>query len=128
VSIARSAEAKLLLLVLLVFPVSALVLAQEQQAQQTQQPTPAQPAPAGQEQQQQAQESEPPPDVIYTPEEYAVYDKAVKEPDPATREDAIIAFIKANPKSSLVNYGISSYLELMQQYMSEGNMQKLVVA
>lgn len=124
-SIARTAEAKLLLLVLLVFPVSALALAQEQQAQQTQpQSTPAQPA-AGQEQAEQEQAQ---PDIIYTPEEYAAYDKAVKEPDLATREDAIIAFIKANPKSSLVNYAVSSYLELMQQYMNEGNSQKLVEA
>ncbi len=129
-SIARSAKAKLLLLVLLAFPVSVLVLAQEQQAQQTQQPTPAQPAPAqpapsGQEQGQQEQPQE---EVVYTPEEYAAYDKAVKETDLAAREEGIIAYIKTYPKSSLVTYAISSYLELMQQYLNEGNMQKLVAA
>jgi tetratricopeptide (TPR) repeat protein len=67
-------------------------------------------------------------DVVYTADEYAAYQKAVEEPDPAKREDAIVAFIKANPKSSLIQYAVGGYLQLLQEYSSAGEMAKLAGA
>ena len=63
----------------------------------------------------------------YTFEEYAAYESAVNA-DPSKREEAIIEFIKANPKSALVQYTISSYLQLLQEYQNTGQTQKVLSA
>ena len=91
---------------------SALILAQTQ----------TQPSQGSESAQQQEQ------DVVYTADEYAAYQKATEEPDPAKREDAIIAFVKANPKSSLVQYAIGGYLQLLQDYANKGEWAKVASA
>ena len=58
----------------------------------------------------------------YTTEEYAAYETAINA-DLATREDKIMEFITTNPRSTLVEYAISSYLQLMQEYQSQGQSQ-----
>lgn len=64
----------------------------------------------------------------YTPEEYDAFQRAVNEPDAAKKEDAIINFIKANPQSALNEWTVGSYLQLMQQYQTEGKHQKVTTA
>ena len=63
----------------------------------------------------------------YTMEEYAAYETAVNA-DPAERHDAIIGFLTANPKSTLVEYAVGSYLQLMQEYQNQGQSQQVVSA
>lgn len=60
----------------------------------------------------------------YTTEEYAAYETAVNA-DPAQREDAIIEFIETNPRSTLVEYAVGSYLQLMQEYQNQGESRKV---
>jgi tetratricopeptide (TPR) repeat protein len=123
-----------LLLALLIAP----AFSQEQQpapqqpTQQTPEQTPQQaPQQTSQQTSQQAGEQQSASgeqEVRYTAEEYAAYQKAVEQPDPAARADAIIAFVKANPQSSLVSYAISAYEQLMQDYQAKGETQKLAAA
>jgi len=61
----------------------------------------------------------------YTTEEYAAYQAAV-EAEPAQRPDDIVRFIEENPESMLVEYAISSYLQLMQEYQNAGSAQQVV--
>ena len=63
----------------------------------------------------------------YTTQEYAAYESAINA-DPAKREDAIIEFIETNPRSTLVEYATSSYLQLMQEYQNQGEIQKVLSA
>ena len=63
----------------------------------------------------------------YTMEEYAAYETAVNK-DPAERHDSIIGFLTANPKSTLVEYAVASYLQLMQEYQNQGESQQVVSA
>jgi len=63
----------------------------------------------------------------YTMEEYAAYETAVNA-DPAERHDSIIGFLTANPKSTLVEYAVGSYLQLMQEYQNQGQSQQVVSA
>ncbi|MCH8320295.1 MAG: hypothetical protein IH790_04985 [Acidobacteria bacterium] len=60
----------------------------------------------------------------YTTQEYAAYETAINA-DPAKREDAIIEFIETNPRSTLVEYAIGSYLQLMQEYQNQGQSRKV---
>ena len=76
----------------------------------------------------QEQQGQPAQDIKYTAEEYAAYDRAVKEPDLAKREDAIVGFVKANPQSSLVQYAEGAFLELLQEYQKAGDIQRLAGA
>ncbi|GAB4251114.1 MAG: hypothetical protein Kow00109_26900 [Acidobacteriota bacterium] len=59
----------------------------------------------------------------YTIEEYNEYQKAVEE-----GEDAIIAFIKAHPESSLKEYAVGAYLQRLQGYIEQGQHEKVVSA
>ena len=63
----------------------------------------------------------------YTTEEYAAYEMAVQA-DPAERHDAIISFLTANPKSALIEYAVGSYLQLMQEFQTQGQSQQVVSA
>jgi tetratricopeptide (TPR) repeat protein len=65
------------------------------------------------------------PEINYTAEEYEAYDRAVRVENPAEREDAIVAFIKSNPESDLVQYAYGSYLELMHGYQTQGNFERV---
>ncbi len=95
---------------------------QQQPAQtQQQQPAPAQQQPQGE----QAQSQD---DVRYTAEEYAAYQKATEEPDPVKREDAILDFVKKNPKSSLVEYALTAYRQLLVEYQKSNNWQRMAIA
>ncbi len=67
-------------------------------------------------------------DVRYTAEEYAAYQKATEEPDPVKREDAILDFVKANPKSSLVQYALGAYKQLLIEYQKTNNWQRMAAA
>ena len=60
----------------------------------------------------------------YTTQEYAAYETAINA-DPASREGAIIEFIETNPRSTLVEYAIGSYLQLMQEYQNQGQSRKV---
>ena len=51
----------------------------------------------------------------YTIEEYNEYQKSMED-----GEDAIIAFIKAHPKSSLKQYAIDGYAKLLSGYVEQG--------
>lgn len=119
------------LMFLLAALVALPVLAQEQQpaspqpAQQSA-PQPSAQQPAQQPSGQQAESGDQ--DVRYTPEEYAAYQKATEEPDPAKKEDAILDFVKNNPKSSLVEYALSSYLQVLQDYQKQGDNARLAGA
>lgn len=64
---------------------------------------------------QQAQQAE----QQYTAEEYDAYQKATQEPDLVKREDAIVAFMKANPNSALNQYAISALLQLTAEYQKQ---------
>ncbi|MFB3904405.1 MAG: tetratricopeptide repeat protein [Acidobacteriota bacterium] len=90
--------------------------------QSQQQAAPAQQQPEGE--QAQSQEG----DVRYTAEEYAAYQKATEEPDPVKREDAILDFVKNNPKSSLVEYALTTYKQLLVEYQKSNNWQRMAVA
>ncbi len=63
----------------------------------------------------------------YTTEEYAAYETAINA-DLAQREDTIMEFITTNPRSTLVEYAISSYLQLMQEYQNQGQSQNVFSA
>ncbi|MDA2935548.1 hypothetical protein MYX82_14615, partial [Acidobacteria bacterium AH-259-D05] len=63
----------------------------------------------------------------YTNQEYAAYERAVNA-DPAEREDTIVEFLTANPKSTLVQYAVGSYLQLMQEYQNKGLSQQVFSA
>ena len=63
----------------------------------------------------------------YSAEEYEAYQKAVNSAV-AKREVAIIQFIKSNPSSALIKYAVGSYVQLMQGYQSQGQMDKLLSA
>lgn len=63
----------------------------------------------------------------YNSEEYAAYESAINA-DPAKREDAIVEFMTTNPRSTLVEYAIRSYLQLMQEYENQGQSQKVFSA
>lgn len=63
--------------------------------------------------------------VPYTQEEYNAYQNAVNT-EPAKREDAILQFIKAKPESALVQYAVTSYLQLLQEYQNQGQPQKVL--
>ncbi|MCZ6484782.1 MAG: hypothetical protein O6826_03700 [Acidobacteria bacterium] len=63
----------------------------------------------------------------YTTEEYAAYESAINA-DPAEREDTIVEFITTNPRSTLVEYAIGSYLQLMQEYQNQGQSQNVFSA
>jgi len=126
VTIVRSLTKNCFLLLLLVaLPAVAQGQGQNpaQQPAQDQQQQPAQ----GQQQPAQGEQAQDG-DVRYTAEEYAAYQKATEEPDLAKREDAIIAFVKANPKSSLVQYAKTSYSQLLLEYRKTSDWQKLATA
>jgi hypothetical protein len=114
VTIERSLIKNCFLLFLLV-ALPAAVRGQSPTSDQSQQ----QAAPA-QQQQSQSQEG----DVRYTAEEYAAYQKATQEPDPVKREDAILDFVKNNPKSSLVEYALTAYKQLLVDYRNSNNWQR----
>lgn len=57
----------------------------------------------------------------YTIEEYNEYQKAIEE-----GADAIIAFIKAHPESSLKEYAVGAYLQRLQGYIEQGQHEKVV--
>jgi len=60
----------------------------------------------------------------YTTQEYAAYETAINA-DLTKREGAIIEFIETNPRSTLVEYAIASYLQLMQEYQNQGQSRKV---
>ncbi|MDA2928644.1 tetratricopeptide repeat protein [Acidobacteria bacterium AH-259-O06] len=64
--------------------------------------------------------------VDYTREEYDRFQSAVNA-DLATREDAIVEFIKSN-QSSLVPHAVKSYVQLLLDYRNKGQWQKVVSA
>jgi tetratricopeptide (TPR) repeat protein len=64
----------------------------------------------------------------YTAEEYAVYQKAINEPDPVKKEEAIVAMIRADPESALVIYAVGSYIELMLEFQKKGQAREVVQA
>ncbi|HXK59014.1 MAG TPA: hypothetical protein PLP42_03885 [Acidobacteriota bacterium] len=122
-TIVRSLLKNVCLLLLLV-AVPAVAQGQDP-AQDSQQATSEQQQPQGQQSEGEQSQDQ---DVRYTAEEYAAYQKATEEPDPAKREDAIIAFVKANPNSSLVQYAVTSYLNLLLEYQKASEWQKLIAA
>jgi len=63
----------------------------------------------------------------YTTQEYAAYETAINA-DLTKREGAIIEFIETNPRSTLVEYATRSYLQLMQEYENQGQIQKVLSA
>ncbi len=65
--------------------------------------------------------------IQYTPEEYELYQNAVNAA-PEEREDAIIQFVEENPKSTLIQYAASSYVQLMQAYESQGQTERVLDA
>lgn len=65
--------------------------------------------------------------VPYTAEEYENYQRAISA-DPATRADDIIAFMKEDLESALVEYALGSYIQLMQDFLNQGDMQKVFTA
>lgn len=67
-------------------------------------------------------------EVGYTHEEYSAYEAAIGEADPAKREAAIMAFMKENPNSALVEYALGNYLQLLETYHQNGQWQQLVGA
>ena len=120
-TIVRSLIKNCFLLFLLV-ALPAAVRGQSQTSDQSQQqPAPAQQQPQGE----QAQSQD---DVRYTAEEYAAYQKATEEPDPVKREDAILDFVKKNPKSSLVEYALTAYRQLLVEYQKSNNWQRMAIA
>lgn len=64
--------------------------------------------------------------VDYTQEEYDRFQSAVNA-DLASREDAIVEFIKSN-QSSLVPHAVKSYVQLLLDYRNKGQWQKVVSA
>jgi tetratricopeptide (TPR) repeat protein len=82
----------------------------------------------GQEQQPAQEEQTQDDDVRYTPEEYTAYQAAVEEPDLSKREDAILAFAQTNPKSSLVEYALGEYQQMLVEHQKNNDMQKLATA
>lgn len=64
----------------------------------------------------------------YTAEEYDAFTRAINEADLAKREAAIINFMKARPNSALNQYAIGTYLQLMQQYQTEGKVPNVISA
>jgi tetratricopeptide (TPR) repeat protein len=64
-------------------------------------------------------------EINYTAEEYESYDKAVRTEDPEQREDSIIAFMKSNPESDLLQYALGSYVELMHEYQNKGDFERV---
>lgn len=64
----------------------------------------------------------------YSAEEYQAYQKAVNVKDLSQRSDSILAFIHSNPKSALVPYAESSYIQLMQEMSGKGDMKGLAAA
>lgn len=123
-TIVRSLIKHCFLLFLLV-ALPAAVRGQSQPSDQgQQQPAPGQQQQPQGEQQGQSQEG----DVRYTAEEYAAYQKATEEPDPVKREDAILDFVKNNPKSSLVEYALTSYKQLLVEYQKSNNYQRMAAA
>ena len=60
----------------------------------------------------------------YTTQEYAAYETAINA-DPTKREDAIIEFIETNPRSTLVENAIGSYIQLMLEYQNQGQSRKV---
>ena len=65
--------------------------------------------------------------IQYTPGEYEAYQSAVNAA-PEEREDAIIQFIEESPKSTLIQYAASSYVQLMQAYENQGETERVVEA
>ncbi len=121
-TIVRSLIKNCFLLFLLV-ALPAAVRGQSQTSDQSQQ-QPAQ----GQQQQPQGEPAQSQDDVRYTAEEYAAYQKATEEPDPVKREDAILDFVKNNPKSSLGEYALTSYRQLLVEYQKSNNWQRMAIA
>ena len=66
--------------------------------------------------------------VPYTAEEYAAFQEAVGKEDLTAREDAIIGFMKERSESALVEYALGSYLQLLQDYHTKGQTQKIYTA
>lgn len=64
----------------------------------------------------------------YTPKEYDAFMRAVGEATPAKKVDAIVACMKTYPKSELTDYALSSYLQLMTQYRTQGKAQQVASA
>jgi tetratricopeptide (TPR) repeat protein len=64
-------------------------------------------------------------EINYTAEEYDAYHKAVNVADPVQREDSIIAFMKSNPESDLLQYALGSYVELMHEYQNKGDFERV---
>lgn len=56
----------------------------------------------------------------YDEEQYNQYLNAINTEDPVAREDAILAFAKANPKISLVTYAINNYVQAMDEDRKKG--------
>lgn len=121
-TIVRSLIKNCFLLFLLVALPAAVLGQSETSDQSQQQPASGQQQPEGE--QAQSQEG----DVRYTAEEYAAYQKATEEPDPAKREDTILDFVKNNPKSSLVQYALSAYKQLLIDYQKTNNYQRMAAA
>jgi len=57
----------------------------------------------------------------YTIEEYNQYQKAVEE-----GPDAIIAFIKEHPESSLNEYAVGAYIQRLQGYIEQGQHEQVI--
>ncbi len=110
-------------LVFLLVALPAAVRGQSQTSDQGQQQPPAQ-----SQQQPQGEPAQSQDDVRYTAEEYAAYQKATEEPDPVKREDAILDFVKNNPKSSLVEYALTAYKQLLVEYQKSNNYQRMAAA
>ena len=63
--------------------------------------------------------------VNYTTKEYEAFTKAVNEKDLAKRADGIVGCMKEYPKSELMDYALSSYLQLMTQFRSKGQLRQV---
>ncbi len=56
----------------------------------------------------------------YDEEQYNAYLNAINTDDPIARENAILEFVKANPKISLVNFAINTYIQAMDEDRKKG--------
>jgi tetratricopeptide (TPR) repeat protein len=64
----------------------------------------------------------------YNQEQYDQYTAAVKTADLAARLDAIMTFVKANPDLSLVQYALVNYVEVMQEFQKQGQLETVLKA
>lgn len=67
-------------------------------------------------------------EVDYTREQYDAYSECTNLTDPEAKQKCVLEFIEANPKLSLVEYGIAEYGRALQEQIQAGQHKKVVTA